>query len=71
MADILHMASINAKNYSANLANRKNVFFIKRVYNSLSANRQAKRIMKAINEAEQIHAGKRQGKSFHQLFKEI
>lgn len=38
---------------------------------SLKAKRQAKRIMKAINEAEEIDKGNRKGKSFDDFLEEL
>lgn len=68
---MLNLGSVTKKNAviqrteirRPNLWNRVTMYF--------RSKRQAKKIMTALNEAEQIHSGRKQGKSYDQFLKEI
>ena len=55
----------------SNSAKAKNQFFLKRLINNFLAKRQAKKVMKAIHEAEQIHAGRKKGTTFNEFIHEL
>jgi hypothetical protein len=72
MSKALNLNSVSFGNSEkAEKASAKNVNFFSRIMNNYLANKQAKRIIKALDEAEKIHAGRKPTKSFTQSIKEL
>ena len=65
-----HVESIASKKAVKEPKKKKGNFFTNFV-GTLKAKRRAKKIMKALNEAEQIHRGNKKGKSFDDFLAEI
>jgi hypothetical protein len=70
MAHVIHSKTIDSKKTVNQPHNRKGNFIINAI-SSFKAKRRAVKIMKALNEAEQIDKGARKGRSLDNFLEEI
>lgn len=65
----LHIKTLEPDSVKGTSPKRTNIF--KRFLIEFKARRQARKILRAVGEAEQIHKGEKQGKSFDQFLEEL
>ena len=71
MANVLNIESVATKTTAASEPEAQRLGLWSRIVMHFRSKRQAVKIMKALNESEQIHSGKKRGKSFNEFLKEI
>lgn len=71
MAHAIHPVESIASNKAVKGPQKKKGNLITSIVGSYKAKRRAKKIIKAIDEAEQIHKGNKKGKSFDDFLTEI
>lgn len=69
MVDVLHIAASATKTTAREPQIQRNLW--SKIGMFFRSKRQAVKIMKALNEAEQIHSGRKQGTTYDQFLKEI